>query len=300
MSDMGDESGALDTSAVMAALSGEPTNDEPVVDPGAVTEPVTEQPTTPDDLGPDPDLSDLDPAQRAFLEQRIQQLRGDYTRKTTEIAPIRQLLEQAGDPQAIQDAWEFAQALQNDPTVRAQLFAALQAEAGNSTTQEPVAPEDPFSDYDLPPEIRDRLTRVDALDQRLAAFEQHQAQAAAEQQQQAYIQEVAGDLTKQWDSITTTYPDLLGETREEADAIEEEVFALGAHTNGNLAEAVDLYRRIENRAQARLFKGSAHVPGGSVAPPAGGGHSTEPVEISTFKDAGAAAVEYLRAAMQDQ
>lgn len=300
MSDMGDESGTLDTSAVMAFLSEEPASTEPVADPGVVTEPTTEQPPTPDDLGPAPDMSDLDPAQRAFLEQRIQQLRGDYTRKTTEIAPIRQLLEQAGDPQAIQDAWEFAQALQNDPAVRAQLFAALQAEAGVATTQEPVAPEDPFSEYDLPPEIRDRLTRVDSIESRLAAFEQHQAQTAAELQQQAYVQEVASDLTNQWDSITTTYPDLLGETREEADAIEEEVFALGAHTNGNLAQAVDLYRRIENRAQAKLFKGSAHVPGGSIAPPAGGGHSTEPVEIATFKDAGAAATEFLRAAMQDQ
>lgn len=307
MSDMGDES-VVDTAAVVAALAGEqydtPTDDsaeeydnEQNVDPGEDdTEYENDDAPAEDDLGPDPDLSDLDPAQRAFLEKRIADLRGDYTRKTTKAAEALRVLEAAGgNAEELQDAYEFAQALQNDPAVRARLFAALQAEQAEQSGTQPETPaDDPFSDLDLPPEIRDRLSKVDALEARFAALDAREAEYAAQKQFDAYVQESADDLTGQWNDIIEAYPDLLGSNAKEAAAIEAEIFALGATTEGNLAAALDIYRGIEARAQNRLIGGAASVQGGALTPPRGSGHSTEPPKpIETFKEAGAAALEYL-------
>lgn len=312
MSDMGDESTGVDTAAVMAALTGEsydaPTDDSheeyeaPVTedfDPGEDdTDQYEDDDSTDDDLGPDPDLSDLDPAQRAFLEKRINDLRGNYTQKTTEIAPLRELLQNAGgNAQDIQDAYEFAQALQNDPNVRAQLFAALKAEAEQGGNQTEATPDDdPFSEYDLPPEIKERLSKVDQLDRRFAELDAREAAAAEKATNDAYVQEVVDNLSGWFNDATESYPDLLGSSPAEAKAIEQELLWLGAGTRGDMGQALDAYRSIEARAQNRLRNGSARVAGGAVTPPRGAGHSTEPPEpITDFKEAGEAAFEYLSA-----
>lgn len=297
MADEATEGTTLDTAAVMDFLqnSGEVAEapDTPVVDPAETAAPQGEQTQAEDPLGPDPDLSDLSPEARAFAEQRILQLRQGFTKRTTELADANRILEAAGgDPEAVLEAYEFQRLLSDagpeGEDARARLYQALAAQYG--AQQQQVAapadePVDPFSEYDLPPEIRDALSLVPQLNARLQAFEAGQQEFAQQQAQQAYLQEVVDDLSSKWTEITTEYPDLV-------DA-EDYVFALGAHTNGNLLAAVDLYRQIETQAQAKLFEGSVRVPGGQVAPPAGGGHSTEPVEIEDFKQAGAAAKEFI-------
>jgi hypothetical protein len=304
MSDFGDN---VNTEAVAAYIEngGEQFLTDPAMEADPNELPAQDDDTTPDPSDPLfrdlPDFSDLDPAQKAFLEKRVNDWRSDYTQKTTKLADANRILQEAGgNPQAVLDAYEFSEALKNDPEVRARLYQALQAEQGQQTPT-PAAEEapDPFSEYDLPPEILSTLKAVPGLEARLASFEQNQQAIAEDNLKQQYLREVEQDLSQQYNDVTAAYPDLLGENAQEAAAIEEEIFALAAHTNGNIAQAYDLYRRIESRGQARLYRGAANVPGGSVTPPVGGGHSTEPVVIETMKDASKAAQEFLEQYMQD-
>ncbi len=265
-----------------------------------------EQTPTPDLLGPDPDVSDLPPDVQAIVNQRVKELRQGFTKRTTELADANRILEAAGgDPQAVLDAYEFAQTLQDDSPegheARTNLYQRLQAlYAEEQQAPSAPTPEDPFSEYDLPPEIKDALSLVPQLKSQLDEINGARQEFAAEQARQAYLEQVVDDLSSTWNDIVSEYPDLKGRNADEAAQIEEDVFALGAHTNGDLAAALDLYRRIESRGQQALFEGSANVPGGMVSPPAGGGHSTEPVQIETIKDAKAPALEYLeRAFSQD-
>lgn len=286
----------VDTSGVMDALTGgydEPTDDN--VDPGtpAPQEQTTETPDPLAALGPVPDLSDLDPAARAYADKRIADYQRGFTARTTELADANRLLEQAGGNfDSVQEAYEFATLLQSNTTegeqARASLYQALAEQYAQPKAPETVVPETPDSDlseFDLPPEIMSRLSQVDQLKARLDAAEAQSAQRAEQEAQQAYMQQVQTNLDKQWDAVTTEYPDLV-------DA-EDYIFALGASTGGDLAAAADLYREIQNNAQAALYKNAASVPGGLQAPAVGAGHSTEPPKLETIKDAGAAALDFL-------
>jgi hypothetical protein len=298
------DAGVLDTAAVMDFFANngdaEPATDDTTVDPAVDAAQQDEQTPVESPLGPIPDLSDLDPDARAIVQKRISDFQRSYTEKTTKLADAQRILEGTGtDPEAILEAYQFQQLL-SDPgpegdDARARLYQALNAQYGTQPQQQaptPETPEDPFSEYDLPPEIRDALSMVPQLKAQLDQFTATQQEYAQQQAQQAYLQEVVDDLQGKWGSITTERPDL-------SDA-EDAIFALAASTDGNLLAAVDLYDSIERKAQAKLFAGSANVPGGSVSPPAGGGHSTEPVVLEDFKQAGKAAEEFLRRAYLDQ
>lgn len=306
---------SVDPAAVVAALEqgfqaegpeptqNEPVN-EPVQDPG--TEPAAAQ--TEDPLGPIPDLSDLTPEARAVVMKRIGDFQRGYTEKTTKLSDANRILQAAGgDPNAVLEAYEFAQTLSSDSpegeAMRARLYQSLMQQYGQQgapqESQETANPEDPFSDYDLPPEIKDRLLKTDALEERIARWEAAQEQQAAQQQYEQYMAEVINDLDTKYAELTNEFPDLQGNTPEEAKTIEKTIFALGAWSDGNLVEAVNMYRDMENLFLSRLKSGAVSVPGGSVTPPAGGGHSTEPVEINDLKDAGAATKEFLERAFAE-
>lgn len=265
---------------------------EPGTDPTQQPAQVAPQTTEDGPLGPVPDLSDLDPAARAIVEKRIADFQSGFTKRTTELSEAHRFLTDAG--MSAEDALaaaQFVQQVQNDPEARAGLYQALKEQFEAEQTPEPT-PENPLgdlSDYeDLPPEIRDRLLATDALTARLDAIEAAETARQKEQAEAAYLAEIESNLETQWNGITEAYPDL-----NDPD-VEADVFALGASTGGNLAQAVDIYRRIENRAQAKLHAG-ASVPGGTGSLPAGAGHSTEPQPIENFEDAGKAALEFLRA-----
>jgi soluble cytochrome b562 len=299
MSDEADST-TVDNAGVMAALSGgydAPTDAGDGGDPGTPNPQEQTTEVAPDPaaaLGQVPDLSDLDPAARAYAEKRIADYQRGFTAKTTELADANRLLEQAGGNfESVQEAYEFAQLLQsNTPDgeqARASLYQALNEQYGNQGTPEPTAPTAPegsdLSEFDLPPEIMSRLSKTDQLEARLNAMEAASAQRAEQEERAAYMQQVQGNLDRQWDAVTTEYPDL-------AEA-EDYVFALGASTGGDLSAAADLYREIVNNAQAALYKNAASVPGGLQPSPAGAGHSSEPVQIESIKDAGKAALEFL-------
>lgn len=303
---MSDEAPLVDASAVTAAIEAfdGPTGLES--DPGA--QPPAPEGQTPDpaqtpepdytaELGEVPDLSDLDPAARAYAETRIKDFQRAFTQKTTEIAPLRQLLEAAGgNAQEIADAVEFAQQVRNDPEAQASLYQALKAHyEAQGTPEAPLAatPEGvtDLSEFDLPPEIAAMLTAAQQTSTRLDAYEAREQAREAENQMVQFEQQVKDNLFTQWDGILEEYPDL-------ADA-ENYIFALGASTGGDLVAATDMYREMTNGAVAAVYKNAAAVPGGISPSPAGAGSSTEPLQLDTMEDAGVAALEFLTQHMAD-
>lgn len=299
------DAGVLDTAAVMDFIQNNGQEADPAPDP--VTPDVdpappaaTEAEPTPiaDPLGPDPDVSDLDPATAALVNRRVLELRQGLTKRTTELADANRILEAAGgDPEAVLEAFTFQQMLMDDSPegaeARDRLYQALSAQRGTQPAAPEATPEatpdDPFSEYDLPPAIMEALNDARQLKAEFAsirATQEARDQAAAHQ---AYVNDIAEDLTAKLGEITAEYPDL-------ADA-EDDIVSLSYSTNGNLLEAMNLYRSIEARAQAKLIAGSANVPGGVVTPPAGGGHSTEPPEEFTdFKSLRGPVTEWLERA----
>lgn len=296
------DSTVVDNAGVMAALQGLPPEPTDNVDPGDGAPEGQTTEVTPDPaaaLGPVPDLSDLDPAARAYAEKRIADYQRGFTTRTTELADANRLLEQAGGNfESVQEAYQFASLLQSDSPegeeARASLYQALAEQYGQATPEPTVAPATPDSDlseFDLPPEIMARLSKADQAIARLDALESGMQARAQQEEQARYQQQVMDNLNQQFDRVVTEYPDL-------AEA-EDYIFALGASTGGDLAAAADLYREIVNGAQAALYQGSASVPGGIQAPVAGAGNSDVPPEpITDFKQAGAAALDYLKLHMQ--
>jgi hypothetical protein len=290
---------AVDTAAVADFINsgGEGYDDapDPQVDPAQDAATQVEQ--TPEPLlGPDPDVSDLPPDVQALVNQRVLELRQGLTRRTTELADANRLIEAAGDPDSLLEAWTFQQQLMADgpegDEIRARLYQALTSQYGAQTPAVPSAtPEvtpsvDPFAEYDLPPEISNVLAMVPQLQQQLQQLTAANEAAAQEQAQAQYVQDVANDLTSRLSEITTEFSDLAG--------AEDDILNLAYSTDGNLLAAVDLYRELESRIASRLFEGAVNVPGGSVTPPVGGGHSTEPpAEITNFKDLRGPVTEWL-------
>lgn len=305
------DAGVLDTAAVMAFIQNDGGTTDPAPDPTpdptpvaadpATAAPEVEQTPTADPLGPDPDVSDLDPAVQALVNARVLELRQGFTKRTTELADANRILEAAGgDPEAVLEAYSFQRMLMDDGPegveARDRLRQALNAQAGTQPTAPEPAPEatpdDPFSEYDLPPEIKEALLDARQLKAEFASIREGQEAHTAELARQAYVQEIAEDLTSKLGEITTEYPDL-------ADA-ENDLIDLSYSTNGNLMEAVNKYRALEARITSRLFEGSVNVPGGQVSPPAGGGHSTKPPEdYKDIKSLRGPVTEYLERAYSE-
>jgi hypothetical protein len=297
--------GTFDRDGAISALeAGFAAGETPVTEPeGQVDDPGTPDPEQQTDDGlPVPDLSDLDPAARAAVEARIRDFQRGWTERTTKLSDANRILQAAGgDPENLMEAYTFQQMLMDEGPDGVEARARLLQALTNGATPQPqeTAEEDPFADYDLPPEIRDRLNQVGSLNERLSRFEAAQEEAAAREAHQTYVNEIVADLDERYGEMVEAFPDLAGNSVEEGQAIEEEIMALGAFTGGDLGAALDLYRRIEGRALSRLEAGAVSVPGGATTPPAGGGHSTTPVEINSIKDAGAATKEYLERAFAE-
>lgn len=298
------DAGVLDTAAVMDFIQNsgqvEDTAPDQTVDPAPEAAQQDEQTPEADPLGPDPDVSDLDPAVAALVNQRVLELRQGFTRKTTELKDANRILEAAGgDPEAVLEAWTFQQMLMEDSPegaeARDRLRQALVAQAGaTQQVQEPTpaTPDDPFAEYDLPPEIKEALMDARQLKAEFASIRENEEARAQEQARLQYVQEVADDLTGRLNEIVTEYPDL-------AEA-EDDIVDLGYSTQGNLLAAVDKYRAIEARIMDRLINGTVNVPGGQTTPPAGAGHSdVPPEEFTDFKSLRGPVTEWLERATQE-
>lgn len=264
-----------------------------VVDPDAdVDSTNSDQDTIPGKLGEDPDLSDLDPELRVIAEQRLKDWRADYTRKGQELAEMRKLADQyaGGDVNAMQQALEFTHRLQTDPEFREALYQELHGQVGTQTPQADVQadPNDLFDDDDIPSGVKSQLTQ---LQDRLAAFEQRDKEAQKEAHRQHLLQQATADLDSQMSDIRSANPDI-------KDEHVDQIYLFGHATGGDLIAAEQLWRNVRNEAQAELIANKNAIPStlGAGRPSSHAGAPSEP--ITTFEEAGKAAVEFLNANRQ--
>jgi hypothetical protein len=260
--------------------SNTPTPDAPSVDTGA----------TPQDSHLDIDLSGLDPELAAKI--RAGYLRqSDYTRKTQEVAQLRQFMEQSGlqDLTPLQEAWSLASTLTSDPlTVYNRLSEALaqrgliQPATAQPGVEEYGAGDEEYSE--LPPHVQQKLQQFEAFQQR---FEQAEAQRHAEAQEQAALRSLEAEYTTQVDTIKRLHQDY---EQEDIDNITAFAFATG----GNMIAANEMYQSLNQRTLSRYLNTKAAVPN-TVTVPNGQGHAEIPTSVKTIAEAGQIARQMLAA-----
>lgn len=269
---------------------------EPVVEDNTPAEPVVEDqdtdPTIDGVLGEDPDLSELNPEARVIAEQRIKDMRADYTRKTTEIAQIRKMADEyaGGDVELMQRSLEFTHRLQTDPEFRAALYQELHGQQGTPVPQAgvPEVDDDYLDDDDIPSGVKSQMSQ---LEQRLARFEQQAAQQAEEARQNHLIAQATNDLDRQMSDIRKMNPDI-------KDHHVEQIYGYGHATGGDLFAAEQMWRDIRNEAQAELINSKNAIPDSIGAGRPSSNAETPAEPITTFEQASEGAAEFLRQHMQ--
>jgi hypothetical protein len=197
-------------------------------------------------------------------------MQGDYTRKTQQVAQERKAfeqLEQYGGVDTALEAIQFANALATDPNyalqVRDQLTEALvqsgltPAEASQVATQqvnEAASQSDDFAfgddEYSNP--------EVKKLEQELAAMRQEiqtQADWRKQQEENAFNLQLANEMARQENAILTAHPEY-----DEHDL--EKIYTLSYAYGGNLMEAEDVYRSIQNDVITDYINKKGQVPSG--------------------------------------
>lgn len=203
-----------------------------------------------------------DPQARALVEN----LRGDYTRKTQEIAPVRKALQEFDlTPDQAREALAFVQAL-NDPENLQALYQRLSDEFGDGVQ----TPDDPFGDNGVDP----RDQQFQTLQQRIEQMEQRTIRA-----------EVQATLDRQ-------EAQLISQGFKEEELQDVARFAL-AH-GGDLLKGAEDYRTFQQRILGTHLQGKAAVPAG-VSSPEGTGHAESAPKFDNLDDAHKAA---LRAFME--
>jgi len=229
------------------------------------------------------------------LQGMYKNMQADYTRKTQEIAPYRQL----GDIDQVQQAIGFLDALANDPQTQYQLYSALNQhlggiglieEQGNANVPTPGAeftePEYGLDDDEYTdPHIAELERRVQELDQ------WRNVQLQTQQQEQAYSQ-IGDYLSNQEQNIRQSNP---AYKQEDMDAI----YHLGHATQGDLFAAQKMYEEMKQRVMGSYLDQKGSVPAG-VSPPSATGHGQQPHGFTDLYDPqlDAAVQAYVRSTMQ--
>jgi hypothetical protein len=259
-----------DTQAVIAAMEqGTPASD-PSPQPAEVAQVQTPEPQG--DAFTQLDPNTLDPA----LLPIYKSLQADYTRKTQEVAGVRKQLEQYGDFDSVKQKLEFYDRFDSDPQyakqVLDQLSPRLQELLGVSDA--PVEPEPSLDEYDLPPELTQKLSKYDQKFQEL------------EQEKEAMA--LAHSLQRQEMAIRQTNPDY---TDEDVNAIYDYLYI----TNGDLLKAEQHYNSLRTKILAGYVQSKQEVPAGVAPVQTNTPHAETPRTFNSIEDATAAAMEYARA-----
>lgn len=228
----------------------------------------SDEPTEGDNV----DIMSLDPNSLApELLGFYKKMQGDYTRKTQEIAPFRSLVRESGlDIEQARQALQFVQALR-DPDSQRALYENLHGQFGNYPQQRESEDdydwgdgpeEDSSSDY-----LRDMDSRIRAMEDRAARGEVR----ANIDRQEAYVRNdnpAWGD-----DDINS-------------------VAQLALSREGNLLEAAEDYKLMQNRILSDYISKKAQVPGGTMGLPVTG-HAERPRKFESLDDAHNAALQLL-------
>jgi hypothetical protein len=125
------------------------------------------------------DINSLPEELRPIAEAKLKEFQADYTRKTQEIAPVRQLMQETGlSAEEARQALDFVQGL-NDPSNLRQLYETLSEQFGQQEVEDE-------GDESVDP----RDQQLQTLETRLARFEQQQAMAEAKGQLDSAISSV--------------------------------------------------------------------------------------------------------------
>lgn len=257
----------------------------------ATPEGETQAATAPADSFTKLDPNALPPELRPYYES----MQGDYTRKTQEVAPLRQLQNELGlDADGLRQAAELYAALQDPNTLvqfHSELSQALQAQglsvadanaAATQHVQDTLSGGGQQQDLSLlDPEER----RIQELESRLARFEQsQQAEAEARQREQMQMALVA-EMNRQESVIREAHPDW---TQSDIDA----AYELAPFYGGSLIDAAARYEEIVSDRVTRILNGKGAVaanPANAPLPPAIPG-VTRPQKFASLEEAHKAAM----------
>lgn len=206
------------------------------------------------------DLDSLSEVERA----RYDQMHGDYTRKTQEIAPFRNVLSQYGmDVDQAASALALVQSL-SDPAVQQTLYERLNAVYGAGDGQG----EDVYEGEESDP----RDAQIEQLTSRLDQFENQQLQSR-----------IAVELDRMENVVRQSNPDW-------SDGDIQRVQQIALAHGGNMLSAAEEYKGWRNELLAGYVQGKASAEIGGASLPTGGMHAEEPQTFETLDDAHKAAV----------
>jgi hypothetical protein len=270
-----DEAAAALAASIEADNSGQPSPVVPEAPQSAENQPVAErQPASQESPAQQDSFTDLEAALQALpdeaqhvVRERFNQMQGDYTRKTQEVAAQRAEAEQA---------IQFVQQLQSDPNfaleVHRELATALeeagytaseaQAEASRQVAEAATPGEPTQGEFDDPV-----AAQVQELSERLAAFEAEQV-----------TRELENEFDRQDVAVRQANPKW-----EEEDM--QHVYALSYATQGNLIQAADLYKKEQERLIAAFLAQKEAVGSGTPdTPGATGSAQGQPEPFTDLMD----------------
>jgi hypothetical protein len=216
-------------------------------------------------------------------------MQADYTRSKQALAEERkqfEALEEFGGVEAAVEAARFAQALATDPQfalgVHEQLTTALKeagltqeqasAEASRQITETQQADPNEFS--------YDDEQRVDpALERELQTLRQEIEEQKAwrvQQEETAQTTALAQEIMAQENEVRQTNP------KWDEDDVKY-VYDLAYSTGGNLLQAAELYKGLQQTVLSRYIDQKGSVPSG-VSSPASGGNAEQPTKFTDLND----------------
>lgn len=212
-----------------------------------------------------------DPALKEQVLKLRSSLLGDYTRKTQEIAPWRELAEQGIDPETAARAAQWYEAM-SDPTVARQFYDHLgQTLSGYGLLEQGGAVDVPGMDDGEMFEnlLDDPNDPSHPLAQRLSDMEQHLAQLEWENAAHAEAQRIQDAEN----ALREAHPEW---EQEDIDRVYELAFA----HDYDLTKAASAYEAWEQRNISRYMERKGSVP--SAGHIAATGPAQQPVDASSF------------------
>jgi hypothetical protein len=201
-------------------------------------------------------------------------MRAKWTQAMQETRATQKSYESLGDVERARMAVEFTQRMENDPNFQNQLYQALQQRLGvNPQAQQQTAEteyEDDETEYRLPPEWKNTMSKIEALEQRLAQKEQADMWAVE-----------ANRIAAQEMAVRKDFPDW-----DEEDIESVHHIAQSAQFGGDLRAAAAYQAQQEARVLQRLISRKQTAP-----EPALGHASAQTVQgFDSFREATEAAL----------
>lgn len=225
------------------------------------------------------DINSLPEDLRDQANALYRQLQGDYTRKTQEVAPFRNILRETGlSVEQAQQALQFTMGL-NDPSVRQSLYTQLQQE---------FAAQEGYYQQDAE-EVDPRDRQLQELNQRLSQWETRQAQQTAQMH-----------LERDEQAIKAQHPDWTDDPNDPHSDMNK-VRRLAFSFNGDLHAAADEFNAWRNAVLGGYVASKGTVNTAAVPPGATSHAATPPQAFPNLQDKGLhkAAMAHLLTQMAD-